>query len=89
MLFTASLLPKIEIPTLVIYNPKDKKFYHKKKNLNEFNFKEVAEETLKLFDQGKLKVYGSKNYGIYYLIGGLIVMGVIGCWIKMRRKPII
>ncbi|EOB12881.1 protein disulfide isomerase [Nosema bombycis CQ1] len=61
MLFTASLLPKIEIPTIVIYNPKDKKFYHKKNNLNEFNFKEVAEETLKLFDQGKLKVYGSKN----------------------------
>lgn len=78
MLFTASLLPEIQIPTFVIYNPLDKKFYHRKAHLTPETFRKEAEEILKMFEKGTLKPYERKESHLYLwmLFCGLIVGGV-------------
>ncbi|KAF9762705.1 Protein disulfide-isomerase TMX3 [Nosema granulosis] len=80
MLFTASLLPKIEVPSFVVYNPMDKKFYYKKASLTRENFQQTAENTLKLFESGSLKPYSKESHINLYIgivIGILIVLGIL------------
>jgi thioredoxin domain-containing protein 5 len=67
MLFTQALLPKIEIPTFVVYSPHDKKFYHNKIILRSENFKIQATDTLKLYESGKMKPYIRKSFEYFTL----------------------
>ncbi|KAF9763355.1 Protein disulfide-isomerase 2-3 [Nosema granulosis] len=69
-LFVPSLLPKIDVPSLVIYDPASKHFRYKPTRLTKENFKQVAMETIKRYEKGTLPLYPPAfSYIKYYILG--------------------
>ncbi|EOB15080.1 Thioredoxin [Nosema bombycis CQ1] len=70
-LFVPNLLPNINLPALVIYDPQKKHFRYKPVKLTRENFKHVALNTLRSFEKDKLPLYPpSPSYLKYWILGG-------------------
>ncbi|WUR02894.1 thioredoxin domain-containing protein [Vairimorpha necatrix] len=81
VLFTQSLLPNIEIPTIVVYNPYEKIWYHKKIILKKKTFSEEAGKILKMYESGKMKIFykkrGSRFGMMFWVLLITLICGVI------------
>lgn len=77
--FVPSLLPNIDTPTLVIYDPISKQFRHTEVDLKKETFKETAMKVLKLYEKNSLELYPrQKTYKRYYLLGfGLLILAIL------------
>ncbi|KAM0671522.1 thioredoxin domain-containing protein [Ordospora colligata] len=79
-LFIPSLLPKISVPSLVVFEPWMNFFYHKKVKLTEENFISTAMDTYNLYQNKKLPMYpGKSNKLMRYSILGLVI-ALIGAY---------
>lgn len=78
-LFVPTVLPKIDIPSIVIYDPAAKHFRYKPVRLTKENFKHVAMETLKRFEKGSLPLYPpAPSYIKYYILGfGFLITSIL------------
>ncbi|WUR02525.1 DnaJ subfamily C member [Vairimorpha necatrix] len=77
--FVPSLLPNMETPTLVIYDPINKQFRHTKIPLTKENFTKSAMKVLQMYEHGSLPLYPViHSYKKYYILAiGFIILGVL------------
>lgn len=91
-LFVPKLIPKISIPSIVIHNPVDQKFYVRKVKLTKQNLREAVETMIELYNTGKLLVYPYKtNYYKYalFMLGLLGAIYLLNSKIKQKKYTII
>ncbi|EEQ81570.1 hypothetical protein NCER_101950 [Vairimorpha ceranae BRL01] len=77
--FVPSLLPKMTVPNLVVYDPTTKQFRHTDMNLTKETFKESAMKMLKIYEEGKLQLYPRPpSHKKYYLLAvGFVILGAL------------
>ncbi|KAM0677721.1 hypothetical protein BDAP_001714 [Binucleata daphniae] len=87
--FVDSLLPGYSIPGLVIYDPVRMIYLADKKVLTQKNFSEYIENTISMYQKGKLKAYpfvAKTSYMRSYIILAIIVCAIVFCLVPSRKK---
>lgn len=74
-LFIPTLLPKLETPALIVFEPWVNLFYHRKTKLAEDNIVSTAMDTYNLYQTNKLPLYPPRSSNVlgYVLLGILVV----------------
>lgn len=87
--FTRTLLPNITTPSVVIYDPGKKFFYHRKMSFDK-NFFENITKFVKDFSEDKLSPYPGKSYSLrhYILLFGFVavILGSISIYLQKKQE---
>ncbi|KAM0676762.1 hypothetical protein BDAP_002674 [Binucleata daphniae] len=84
--FAKMLFPSNSIPSLVFYNPVDRKFYGNNKKLDKENFFETSINAIKDFEKGKLRQYPFQSHKIRNVLFILICVAVVLAYTLQRKQ---
>ncbi|EJW02159.1 hypothetical protein EDEG_03403 [Edhazardia aedis USNM 41457] len=84
-LFTDNL-PGISVPAIIVYDPQKKKFYGEHTKVDNYNLKDVAYKTIKLYEDGKLKIYKKESHGFKYIVVLLVILAACAIGIKKTKR---
>lgn len=84
-LLITKLLPNISHPALVVYDPLKQLFYHRKAELTQANFENIAVMALRDHQTGKLPSYPPRTSHVaWYLSVGVVLSGILCLVIRTR-----
>ncbi|EPR79740.1 Thioredoxin [Spraguea lophii 42_110] len=85
-LFAPNLLPGINIPSIIIFDPGKQVFYHKPTTLNKESLFEYLFKTLEDYREGRLDVYPSRIKYERYIIIVLVLVAILSLGKRMLQK---
>lgn len=76
-LFVPTLLPKIKIPSIVLFNPQTQQFFTLNQKINSNNLQQIVETMIEKYNRNALPEYPFKHHYFKYCILIVVICFVV------------